>query len=227
MTAHGSPTAPNPADSGPVRVRPRPQWGWFVLFGLNVVIHQFMWSESDTIGVGLGLAITLGLVFQTRVAWVWGGVAGVALFAAGFWGPVNGRVVLISGLVVAVVSALLRILRARRRRWAELLAGPMTAVPAAVDEVDQWWDLDRPERVNGWAVLPDGLRIRFLIRRCPLEIYDAVLTTRTLHVYGEPRLSEVVVGLREGPVFAKVDFSAKRRHLRRVAARRNEADGSA
>jgi hypothetical protein len=219
MSEHGSPTAPFPTDFGPVRERPRPRWGWFVLFGLNVVIHQLAWSESDTIGVGLGLAITLGLVFQARAAWLWGAVAGAALFAAGFWGPVNGRVVLIAGLVAVAVFAPLLIVRARRRRWAHLLsAGPLTAIPAAVDEVEQWRDLDRPEHVNGWAVLPDGLRTRFLIRHCPPEIHDAVLATRTVLVYGEPRLGEVAVGLHEGPISAKADFSAKHRYQRRVDA---------
>lgn len=216
MTEHGSPTATFPADSGPIRLRPRPQWGWFVPFGLNVVLHQFVWSISDTIGVGLGLAITLGLVFQTRAAWIWGAVAGVALFAAGFWGPVDGPVVLIAGLVAVAVFVPLGMVRARRRRWAGLFTGPLTAVPAAADERDEWWDLDRPEYVYGWAVLPDGLRTRFLIRHCPPEIHEALVATRTLHVYGEPRLGEVAVGLLEGPVFAKADFSAKRRHLRRV-----------
>jgi hypothetical protein len=219
MTDHGAPTPPLSTDYGPVGERPRPQWGWFGLFGLNIVIHQFYWTVSDTIGVGLGLAITLGLVFRTRAAWLWGAVAGAALFAAGFWGPVNGRVVLIAGLVAVAGFVPVRTVRARRRRWARLLnAGPLTAVPAAVGGVEQWWDLDRPEYVNGWAVLPGGLRSRFLIRQCPPEIYDAVVATRTVLVYGEPRLGEVAVGLREGPIFAKADFSAKRRYQRRIDA---------
>ena len=44
------------------REQARPQWGWFVLFGVNVVIHLAGdWDTTDTIGAGLGLAITLGL----------------------------------------------------------------------------------------------------------------------------------------------------------------------
>jgi hypothetical protein len=39
--------------------------GMFVLFGVNVVIHLAGdWDTTDTIGAGLGLAITLGLVFS-------------------------------------------------------------------------------------------------------------------------------------------------------------------
>jgi hypothetical protein len=45
-----------------LREQARPQWGWFVLFGVNVVIHPAGdWDTNDTIGAGLGLAITLGL----------------------------------------------------------------------------------------------------------------------------------------------------------------------
>jgi hypothetical protein len=196
MTKRGSPTTTLSTYSS---TYPRPQWAWLVLFGVVVAIHQFYWQDTDTLGASLGLAVTVGLVFRTRAAWIWGAVTGATLVAADFWGLVDGRVVFLVGLVSGVVvSALVGVVA--RRRWTGLPTGPLTAVPAAVDEVEQWWDLDRPEYVTGWAVLPDGLRTRFVIRHCPPEIYGAVLATRTLQVYGEPRLGEVAVGLREGPV---------------------------
>jgi hypothetical protein len=219
MTGYGP--APDAAErvatgSRPRVERGRPQWGWFALFGVNVGIHQFGWQFTDTIGSSIGLAITLGLVFRTRLAWALGVLAGAALFAVLFWAPPGGWHWRFAGLLAAAGLVLMLLARAWRRRgarWAHLLAaGPLTPIPAAVDETGYWEPGDR-EFVNGWAVLPGGVRTRFSIRRCPQELYRSIRDTRTVWVVGEPRLDEVALGLPEAPIFAEATFSAKRRHL--------------
>ena len=63
MTDHG------PAPRAEERIvgerdRGRPRWGWFALFGVNVLVHlPDGWDTTDTIGASLGLVVTLGLVF--------------------------------------------------------------------------------------------------------------------------------------------------------------------
>jgi hypothetical protein len=165
--------------SRPRTGRGRPQWGWFALFGVTIASHQFGWQLTDTIGSSVGLASTLGLVFRRRAAWFWGAVAGATWFAVLFWGRPSGQAWVNAGVLVVIVLVPVLIVRSRRRRgarWSRLLsAGPLTPIPAAVGETE-YWDTGSHEFVNGWAVLPDGLRTRFSIRHCPPELYIAIGT---------------------------------------------------
>jgi hypothetical protein len=132
MTVHGSqPDASAPSETGfePVHERPRPQWGWFVLFGLNVVIHRFYWQETDT----------------RRGRAVRGGLLGTG----------------------------------ERARRAD--RGP-----------------------GGGGRFRSGV--------------DREGTTSSLGAAAERGSADRRPGLREGPIFAKADFSAKRRYRRRINA---------
>jgi hypothetical protein len=231
------------------RERPRPHWGWFVLFGVNVVIHLIGgWDTTETIGAGLGLAITLGLVFSpslrrnrlfrlprvvsgnperrrvffTWVAWGWGTLFAFLLFVVFFVSPPHGKDVLYAAflLVVALVPLLVVLVwRRREARWLRLLeAGPPTPIVAAVEEAGHW-DCDDRRFVRGWAVLPGGLRTTFSIEDCPREVYALMRATRTTWVVGEPRLDEVALGLPDRQLFTQARFTAKRRDL--VRAMRN------
>jgi hypothetical protein len=55
---------PGERDSG----RFRPRWWWFALFALNVAVHLHRgWDSSAAIGLPLGFAVTLALVFVPRL----------------------------------------------------------------------------------------------------------------------------------------------------------------
>jgi hypothetical protein len=133
------------------REQARPQWGWFVLLGVNVVIHLAGdWDTTDTIGAGLGLASTLGLVFSpalrrnrlfrvsralsydpahlrrrgvflTWVAWGWGGLFAFLLFVALVVSLPHGTDVPYAGFVLVVALVPLLVVLARRRREARWL----------------------------------------------------------------------------------------------------------
>jgi hypothetical protein len=133
------------------REQARPQWGWLVLFGVNVVIHLAGdWDTTDTIGAGLGLAITLGLVFSpalrrnrlfrvsralsyhparlrrrgvflTWVAWGWGALFAFLLFVALVVSLPHGTDVPYAGFVLVVALVPLVVVLARRRREARWL----------------------------------------------------------------------------------------------------------
>jgi hypothetical protein len=133
------------------RERARPQWGWFAPFGLNVVIHLIGgWDTTATIGAGLGLAVTLGLVFfpalrrnrlfriiratscdpgrlrqrgvfLTWAAWGWGALLGFLLFVVFFVSPPHDTDVLYAGFVLVVALVPLPVVLVRRRREARWL----------------------------------------------------------------------------------------------------------
>ena len=133
------------------REQARPQLVLFVLFGVNVVIHLAGdWDTTDTIGAGLGLASTLGLVFSsalrrnrlfrvsralsydparlrrrgvflTCVAWGWGGLFAFLLFVALVVSLPHGTDVPYAGFVLVVALVPLLVVLARRRREARWL----------------------------------------------------------------------------------------------------------
>jgi hypothetical protein len=133
------------------REQARPQWGWFVLFGVNVMIHLIGgWDTTATIGAGLGLFITLGLVFSpslrrnrlvrltrvmssnperlrrrrvflTRVAWGWGTLVASLLFVVFFGSPPHGTDLLYAGFALVVALVPLLVVLVRRRREARWL----------------------------------------------------------------------------------------------------------
>ncbi|WAL67243.1 hypothetical protein ORV05_05500 [Amycolatopsis cynarae] len=90
--------------------------------------------------------------------------------------------------------------RRRFRRRIRRYAGEWRTITAAVADVD--FTGGGPRFVPGWAVLPGGLPVRFVIRKCPLDLYAHIWFHRKLAVQGGPRDDEVLVGIPGFPVAA-------------------------
>lgn len=219
-------------------VRGRPQWWWFALFAVNVLIQAIGgWTTTATIGAPIGFVLTLGLVFAPTLRktprlpslpWGWTAawwvfalllalVVGLIAYSAITEG-MHGEDVAGAAFVLALVLWPLLWVTARRRRaarWAALVAaGPLTPISAAAG--DFIWKITGRTRIEGWAVLPNGLRTKVTISSCPDALQMELLTHRRVWAVGEPRLGDVALGLPGTRLYTKAYFEAKRRHLVRL-----------
>jgi hypothetical protein len=220
-------------------VRGRPQWGWLGLFAVDFLIPVVVgWSPTATIGASVGFVVTLFLVFAPtlrrrprlpRLPWGWGvawwvlvlllaavvGLIGYGTVTEGMsWNDAAGSVFLLALVLWPLRWVTVRLRRAARRAVL-VAAGPLTPVSAAVNDVP--WTITGRARVEGWAVLPNGLRTRLRIARCPEGLSAELLTHRRVWVVGEPALGDVVLGLPGTGLYVEAYFEAKRRHLVRLS----------
>jgi hypothetical protein len=222
----------------PEGVRGRPQWGWFIPYGLNIVIHLVGgWDTIATVGASLGLVLTLCLVFAPMLRWTprlpdmsWGwtvawwvlalllalvlGAIGYSTVTEGTgWDDAAGAALVLALVLWPYIWVTVR--RRRAARWAALVAaGPLTAVPAAAE--DFTWTLTGRACIHGWAVLPNGLRTRITVPSCSDELREELFAHRRVWVAGEPGLGDVLLSLPGTRLFAEANFEAKRRHLVRL-----------
>ncbi|GHF97521.1 MULTISPECIES: hypothetical protein [Amycolatopsis] len=232
----------------------KPRWYFFAWFAVLAAAHLAVegWTDTAAIGLPVGFAATLVLVFVPRLprwatgearpgstapratepppewpseplpkrpsgrravllrkfafatAALWAAV--VVLFAAelaavvvtGGWLP---WVLPVPSLVVVVVLALWRYELAGPARC--LASGRWTPVAAAA------FDVRAGEPVDGWAVLPGDVRIRFHLPAAPADVAAELRDRRRLWLAGWPS-EELVVGLPDGDSYAVGLIGARR-----------------
>ncbi|WP_084093305.1 hypothetical protein [Amycolatopsis rifamycinica] len=264
----------------------RPRWYFFAWFAVVAAAHLAVegWTETTAIGLPVGFAATLALVFVRRLPWWATGEARTASTArgvkvAGFgllWllvagaivvglveHPPHGADVLYAGVFVSIfagasVFGLVKLLpkRASTRRavlrwklvfattaaWAVgalALAAEVAAIvvtggwlpwvlpvpslvvvlalagwrseltgPVACLASGRWtpvaaaaFDVRAGEPVDGWAVLPGDVRIKFHLPAVPADIAAELGNRRRLWLAGWPA-EDLVVGLPDGDTYA-------------------------
>ncbi|NIH80867.1 hypothetical protein [Amycolatopsis viridis] len=215
----------------------RPRWWFLGMFAVLAGIHLSRgWDTTAAIGLPVGFAVTLVLVFVRRLpSWVTGEWAarptsrrwvraqrnrltcllpfvllGVAAVVSGVddHRPQGDEVAAaVFVLVCALGLALFVMLRwLRAVRTLRLLAGPRTALSA---EVHSPAPFDDPVAVTGTVTFPDGSPGSFTARECPIGLATAIADTATLHVTS-PRPGRVLAGLPDSDEFARVTLTTRR-----------------
>ncbi|WP_290055153.1 hypothetical protein [Amycolatopsis solani] len=207
----------------------KPRWYFFAWFAVVAAVHLLVegWTDTTAIGLPVGFAATLALVFVRRLPWWVTGedrpdrVRRVRLRRRSRvrW-RLRARTALlwtVAALAVAAevaaivfdggwlpwlvpVPSLLVVLglvgwRSDLAEIARCLSGGWTQVAAAAFDV-------RPgEPVDGWAVLPGDVRIKFHLPAVPPDVAAELAGRRRLWVAGWPS-DDLVVGLPDGDGYA-------------------------
>ncbi|SFW62262.1 hypothetical protein [Amycolatopsis australiensis] len=208
----------------------RPRWRFFAWFAVLAAAHLAVqgWTDTTAVGLPVGFAATLVLVFVRRLPWwvtgqerpgrvrrvrprrrstlgwrllartvtVWvaaacavGGEVAAVVFDGG-WLP---WLVPVPGVLVVLAAVGWRSDVAAVARC--LTSDVWTPIPAAAFDV-------RPgEPVDGWAVLPNDVRIRFHLPVTPPDVAAELAGRRRLWLAGWPS-EQLVVGLPDGDSYA-------------------------
>ncbi|WP_370968928.1 hypothetical protein [Amycolatopsis sp. cg9] len=216
----------------------KPRWYFFAWFAVVAAVHLLVegWTDTTAIGLPVGFAATLALVFVPRLPWwvtgedrpvrdrrvrlrrrsrvrwrlrartatLWTAAAlavaaeVAAIVLDGGWLPV--LVPVPSLLVVLGLAGW----RSDLAEIARCLDGRRSPVAAAAFDV-------RPgEPVDGWAVLPDGRRIKFHLDAAPADVAAELAGRRRLWLAGWPS-EHLVIGLPDGDHYAVGEFGVHRR----------------
>ncbi|HEY3467544.1 MAG TPA: hypothetical protein VGL47_20615 [Amycolatopsis sp.] len=214
----------------------RPRWYFFAWFAVVAAVHLLTegWTDTTAIGLPVGFAATLVLVFVPRLPrWVTGverpervrpSRVSTARRRLAAWTAALWLVVLlaVTGEVAAIVldggwlpwlvpvPALLVVLGFAGRRGEVavparcLASGTWTPVAAAAFDV-------RPgEPVDGWAVLPGDERITFHLPAVPPDVAAELADRRRLWLAGWPSV-DLVVGLPDGDSYVVGRIGRRRR----------------
>jgi hypothetical protein len=201
-----------------------PRWSFFAWFAVVAVAHLAIegWTDTTAIGLPVGFAATLVLVFaprlprwatgesrrdptrrsslrwllRVRTATLWTVAAFVvaaevaAVVFVGGWPP---WVLPVPGLLLVLGLAAWRSDVVGVARC--LASGHWTPVTAAA------FDVRAGEPVNGWAVLPGDVRIKFHLPEAPADVAAELRDHRRLWLAGWPS-EYLVVGLPDGDGYA-------------------------
>ncbi len=214
----------------------KPRWYFFAWFAVVAAVHLLVegWTGTTAIGLPVGFAATLALVFARRLPW-W--VTGeerpsrrvrlrrrsrvrwrLAARTAAVWtaavfavGAEAAAIVFDGGWLplLVPVPGLLVVLglagwRSELAEIARCLNGRWTEVAAAAFDV-------RPgEPVDGWAVLPGAHRIKFHLAAAPADVAAELAGRRRVWLAGWPS-EHLVIGLPDGDGYAVGELGVHRR----------------
>ncbi|ROS45145.1 hypothetical protein [Amycolatopsis thermoflava] len=210
----------------------RPRWWLFAVFAVVATVHLAGggWDSTTAVGLPVGFAATLVLVFVRRLPnWVTGewdsrpwsrswvrasrnrtivalpfallGVVAVLIGLADH--PPHGTDVLYAAFVAALAVGLVVVLVVRwgrAVRTLRLLAGPRTALPARFDD---------GSRETGTVTFPDGARAYFTLHDPPRELIREIEHAATLHVTSAAP-GKVLAGQPGGDEFARATLRVAR-----------------
>ncbi|MGI6875276.1 hypothetical protein [Amycolatopsis sp. 3B14] len=210
----------------------RPRWWLFAVFAVVAAVHLAGggWDSTAAVGLPVGFAATLVLVFVRRLPnWVTGewdsrpwsrswvrasrnrtmvalpfALLGVVAVLIGLIDhPPHGTDVLYAAFVAALAVGLVVVLVVRwgrAVRTLRLLAGPRTALPAR---------FDAGSGETGTVTFPDGTRAYFTLHDPPREVVREFERAGTLHVTAAAP-GKVLAGLPGGDEFARATLRVAR-----------------
>ncbi|MGW3963058.1 hypothetical protein ACWED2_24790 [Amycolatopsis sp. NPDC005003] len=210
-----------------------PRWYFFAWFAVVAAVHLAVegWTDTTAIGLPVGFAATLVLVFVPRLPWWATGeartgstarrpkrssvrraalrrkfaFATAALWAAGVFllAAEAAAIVVTGGRLPWVLPLPSLIAVLALALWRFEMAGPARCLASGTwtPVAAAAFDVRPGEPVNGWAVLPGDLRAKFHLPAVPADVAAELRDRRRLWLAGWPS-DELVVGLPDGDSYA-------------------------